>query len=184
MALDASTLNQLLSTLERFVDERLIPLEEQVAADDRIPPEVVDEMKGLGLFGMTIPEEYGGLGLNTEEEMQAARVLGRTSPAFRSVIGTNNGIGSQVLVMDGTEEQKAHYLPKMATGEIIGSFALTEPDVGSDSGAVKTSAKRDGDEFVLNGTKRYITNAPSAQVFTVFARTDPDEAGARGVSAF
>ncbi|MDZ7670852.1 MAG: acyl-CoA dehydrogenase family protein [Gammaproteobacteria bacterium] len=184
MALDASTLNQLLATLERFVNERLIPLEEQVSADDRIPPEVVEEMKELGLFGMTIPEEYGGLGLNTEEEMQAARVLGRTSPAFRSVIGTNNGIGSQGLVMDGTEEQKAHYLPKMAAGEIIGSFALTEPDVGSDSGAVKTSAKRDGDEFILNGTKRYITNAPSAQVFTVFARTDPDEAGARGVSAF
>jgi len=184
MALDASTLNQLLSTLERFVNERLIPLEEQVSADDRIPPEVVEEMKELGLFGMTIPEEYGGLGLNTEEEMQAARVLGRTSPAFRSVIGTNNGIGSQGLVMDGSEEQKAHYLPKMAAGEIIGSFALTEPDVGSDSGAVKTTAKRDGDEFVLNGTKRYITNAPSAQVFTVFARTDPDEAGARGVSAF
>ena len=184
MALDASTLNQLLATLEKFVQERLVPLEAQVSAEDRIPGEVIAEMKELGLFGMTIPEEYGGLGLNTEEECLAVQVLGRTSPAFRSVIGTNNGIGSQGLVMDGTEEQKAHYLPRMATGEIIGSFALTEPDVGSDSGAVKTSAKRDGDDFVLNGTKRYITNAPSAQLFTVFARTNPDEAGARGVSAF
>lgn len=184
MALDASTLNQLLSTLEKFVQERLMPLEAQVAAEDRIPAEVIDEMKELGLFGMTIPEEYGGLGLNTAEECLAVQVLGRTSPAFRSVIGTNNGIGSQGLVMDGTDAQKAHYLPKMATGEIIGSFALTEPDVGSDSGAVKTAARRDGDDFVLNGTKRYITNAPSAQLFTVFARTDPEQAGARGVSAF
>ncbi len=184
MALDASTLNQLLSTLEKFVQERLVPLEAQVSAEDRIPDEVIGEMKALGLFGMTIPEEYGGLGLNTEEECLAVQVLGRTSPAFRSVIGTNNGIGSQGLVMDGTDEQKAHYLPRMATGDIIGSFALTEPDVGSDSGAVKTTAKRDGDDFVLNGTKRYITNAPSAQLFTVFARTNPDESGARGVSAF
>jgi acyl-CoA dehydrogenase len=184
MALDTGTLNQLLDTLERFVRERLMPLEAQVAAEDLIPPDVIDEMKALGMFGMTIPEEYGGLGLNTEEECRAVRVLGRTAPAFRSVIGTNNGIGSQGLVMDGTEAQKAHYLPRMASGEIIGSFALTEPDVGSDSGAVKTSARRDGDDFVLNGTKRYITNAPSAQLFTVFARTNPDEAGARGVSAF
>ncbi len=184
MALDPSTLNQLLATLERFVNDRLIPLEAQVSAEDRIPPDVIQEMKDLGLFGMTIPEEFGGLGLNTEEECLAVQVLGRTSPAFRSVIGTNNGIGSQGLVMDGTDEQKAHYLPRMATGEVIGSFALTEPDVGSDSGAVKTSARRDGDDFVLNGTKRYITNAPSAQLFTVFARTNPDESGARGVSAF
>ncbi len=184
MALDASTLRQLLTTLERFVQDRLMPLEAQVAVEDRIPADVIEEMKTLGLFGMTIPEEYGGLGLNTEEECLAVQVLGRTAPAFRSVIGTNNGIGSQGLVMDGTEAQKAHYLPRMASGEIIGSFALTEPDVGSDSGAVKTSARRDGDDFVLNGTKRWITNAPSAQLFTVFARTDPDQAGARGVSAF
>jgi len=184
MALDAETLGQLLRTLESFVQERLIPLEAQVSEDDRIPPEVIEEMKAMGLFGMTIPEVYGGLGLNTEEECLAVKVLGHTSPAFRSVIGTNNGIGSQGLVMDGTEDQKNHYLPKMATGEIIGSFALTEPDAGSDSGAVKTTARRDGDDFVLNGTKRYITNAPSAQVFTVFARTNPDERGGRGVSAF
>jgi len=111
-------------------------------------------------------------------------VLGNTAPAFRSVFGTNNGIGSQGLVMDGTEEQKAHYLPKMATGEIIGAFALTEPDVGSDSGAVQTSAVADGDEFVLNGTKRYINECPQAQLFTVFARTNAQEKGSRGVSAF
>jgi acyl-CoA dehydrogenase len=184
MALDGDTLNQLVDGLDRFVAERLIPLEEQISVEDRIPEEVIQEMKDLGLFGMTIPEEYGGLGLNTEEECTVVKVLGRTSPAFRSVFGTNNGIGSQGLVMDGTEDQKAHYLPRMASGEIIGSFALTEPDVGSDSGAVKTSARADGDDYVLNGTKRYITNAPEAHLFTVFARTNPDEPGARGVSAF
>ncbi len=184
MALDQDTLNQLVDTLERFVRERLIPLEAQVAEEDRIPDDVIDEMKALGLFGMTIPERYGGLGLNMSEECRVVQVLGHAAPAFRSTFGTNNGIGSQGLVMDGTEEQKAHYLPKMATGEIVGSFALTEPDVGSDSGAVKTSAVADGDDYVLNGTKRYITNAPQADLFTVFARTNPAEPGGRGVSAF
>ncbi len=184
MALDNITLNQLLDTVDKFVNERLIPLEAQVAQDDLIPAEIVQEMRDLGLFGLTIPVEYGGLGLNTLEECRVVMRLGRTAPAFRSVFGTNNGIGSQGLVMDGTEEQKQRYLPRMATGEVIGSFALTEPDAGSDAGAVQTSARRDGDNFVLNGTKRYITNAPSAQLFTVFARTDPDTPGARGVSAF
>ncbi len=184
MALDASTLSQFTSTLERFVTERLIPLEAQVSEDDLIPTELIDEMKALGLFGMTIPEEYGGLGLSTLDECHVVQVLGHAAPAFRSVFGTNNGIGSQGLVMDGTEEQKLHYLPKMASGEIIGSFALTEPDVGSDSGAVKTSARADGDDYLLDGTKRFITNAPEAQLFTVFARTNPAERGGRGVSAF
>ncbi|MCB1686200.1 MAG: acyl-CoA dehydrogenase family protein, partial [Pseudomonadales bacterium] len=157
MALDATTLNQLIDTLERFVRERLIPLEAQIAEEDRIPDEVIDEMRALGLFGLTIPEEFGGLGLNTEEECLAVIALGHTSPAFRSVFGTNNGIGSQGLVMDGTPEQKAHYLPRLASGEIIGSFALTEPDVGSDSAAVQTTATADGDDFILSGTKRFIT---------------------------
>jgi acyl-CoA dehydrogenase len=184
MSLDPETLEQLRSTVRRFVNERLIPLEAQVAEEDRMPPELIQEMRELGLFGLTIPQEYGGLGLNTFEECQVVMELGRAAPAFRSVIGTNNGIGSQGLVMDGTDEQKAHYLPRLASGEYIGSFALTEPDAGSDAGAVQTRAVRDGDEFILNGTKRYITNAPSAQLFTVFARTDPDLPGSRGVSAF
>jgi len=184
MALDATTLDALLDTIRRFVDERLRPLESLVAREDRIPEEIVAQMRELGLFGMTIPEEYGGLGLSTEEECRAVMELGRTSPAFRSVIGTNNGIGSQGLVMDGTPEQKSRYLPKMATGEIIGSFALTEPEAGSDAGSLTTSARSRGNGFVINGTKRYITNAPQAQLFTVFARTDPETSGARGVSAF
>ncbi len=184
MALDPETLAQLLSTVRRFVNERLIPLEAQVAEEDRMPLKLVQEMRELGLFGLTIPEQYGGLGLNTVEECQVVMELGRAAPAFRSVIGTNNGIGSQGLVMDGTEAQKTYYLPRLASGEYIGSFALTEPDAGSDAGAVKTRALRDGDDFIINGTKRYITNAPSAQLFTVFARTDQDLPGSRGVSAF
>jgi acyl-CoA dehydrogenase len=184
MPLDPSTLEQLQMTVRRFVRERLVPLEAQVAREDRIPAEVVQEMRELGLFGLTVPESYGGLGLNTEEECKVVMELGWTSPAFRSVIGTNNGIGSQGLVMDGTEAQKDHWLPRMASGEVIGSFALTEPDAGSDAGSVRTRAERKGDGFVLNGRKRYITNAPHAQLFTVFARTDPDAPGSRGVSAF
>ena len=183
-AMDKDTLEQLIDVVRKFVTERLIPLEAQVAEEDKIPEDVVQEMRDMGLFGLTIPQEYGGIGLNTYEECRVVMELGRTSPAFRSIIGTNNGIGSQGLVMDGTEAQKAFYLPKFASGEIIGSFALTEPDAGSDAGSLTTRAVRDADDFILNGTKRYITNAPSAQLFTVFARTDPDTAGAKGVSAF
>jgi len=184
MALDSDTLQQLLDTLSRFVDERLRPLESQVAQDDAIPEDVIRDMKDLGLFGLTIPDAYGGLGLNMQEEVAVARVFGRTSPAFRSAFGTNVGIGSQSLVIDGTEAQKQHYLPKMATGDIVGSFCLSEPEAGSDAASVRTTARKDGDDYIINGTKRYITNAPSADLFTVFARTDPEVAGARGVSAF
>lgn len=184
MALDKETLDQFIDAVRRFVEERLIPLEEQISVEDHIPDDVVDDMRDLGLFGLTIPEAYGGLGLTTEEECRVVMEIGRTSPAFRSVFGTNNGIGSQGIVLDGTEEQKRHYLPRLATGEVIGSFALTEPDAGSDSAAVQTKAVKDGDDYLLSGTKRFITNAASSQLFTVFARTDPDQAGARGVSAF
>lgn len=185
MALDEDVLGQLLGTVERFVDERLRPLEAQVADDDRIPDHIVAEMRELGLFGLSIPEEYGGLGLTMSEEVQVAFRLGRTSPAFRSLIGTNNGIGSQGIVIDGTPEQKRRYLPRLASGEIIGSFCLTEPDAGSDAGSVKTAARRTGDgSYLISGTKRYITNAPEAGLFTVFARTDPSTTNARGVTAF
>ena len=184
MALDQTTLDALLDTVRKFVRERLVPLEAQIAREDHIPERIVAEMRELGLFGMTIPEEFGGLGLTTLEECRVVMELGHTSPAFRSVIGTNNGIGSQGLVMDGTVAQKAHYLPKMASGEIIGSFALTEPDAGSDAGSLTTSARARDDGFAINGTKRFITNAPHAQLFTVFARTDPTTSGSKGVSAF
>lgn len=184
MALDAETLDQLLTTLRKFVTEKLVPLEAQVSEQDLVPPEIVDQMKELGLFGLSIPEEFGGLGLNMEEESLAVIELSRTSPAFRSVFGTNVGIGSQGIVLDGTDAQKEKYLPKLATGELISSFALTEPEAGSDAGSLRTMARKDGDDYVLNGTKRFITNAMFADVFTVMARTDPDQPGAKGVSSF
>ena len=184
MALDPETLNQLLDTVSRFVAERLRPIEARVAEEDRIPDEIVAEMRALGLFGLSIPEDYGGLGLTMAEEVQVAFRLGRTSPAFRSLIGTNNGIGSQGIVIDGTAAQKAAWLPRLASGEIIGSFCLTEPEAGSDAGSLRTAARRDGGDFVISGTKRFITNAPEAGLFTVFARTDPSSRDARGVSAF
>ena len=184
MALDPETLAQFLDALDRFVTERLVPNEALVAEEDAIPAALVGEMREMGLFGMSIPEEYGGLGLTMAEEVQAAFILGRTSPVFRSLIGTNNGIGSQGIIIDGTAEQKATYLPALASGEMIASFALTEPDAGSDAGSLRMSARRDGDDFILNGTKRYITNAPRANIFTVFARTNAETKGSSGVSAF
>ncbi len=184
MALDAETRDQLIDTVRRFVTERLRPLEAQVAEDDAIPEAVLEEMKALGLFGLSIPAEYGGLDLSMEEECLVGIELGRTSPAFRSAFGTNVGIGSQGLVMFGTEAQKARYLPGVASGEIVTSFALTEPEAGSDSANVQTRAVRDGDHYVLNGSKRYITNANRAHLFTVMARTDAAKPGGGGVSAF
>lgn len=175
--------DQLLDMIDRFVAERLRPAEKTVEETDDVPEDIVAEMKELGFFGLTIPADYGGLGLNMAQEAEVMMRLGRTSSAFRSVFGTNVGIGSQGIIIDGTPEQKSFYLPKLATGEIIASFALTEPDAGSDAASVKTKARKDGDHYVLNGTKRYITNAPRAGLFTVMARSE-DVAGAGGVSAF
>ncbi|OJT95643.1 MAG: acyl-CoA dehydrogenase [Rhizobium sp. 63-7] len=182
MIRDRDLIVALAETVRRFVRERLMPAEAQVEDDNAIPQDIIDDMRSMGLFGMSIPEPYGGLGLTMEEEALVALELGYTSPAFRSVIGTNNGIGAQGIILDGTDAQKSHWLPRMASGEVVGSFALTEPDVGSDAASVKTTAVKDGDSYVLNGTKRYITNAPVADVFTVMARTGT--AGAAGVSAF
>lgn len=184
MALDKEVLQQFIDTVRRYVRERLIPLEQQVSEEDKIPEEVIEEMKEMGLFGLSIPEEFGGLGLSMSDEVAIIQEMGYTSPVFRSIFGTNVGIGSQGIVMDGTEEQKNLYLPRLASGELIGSFALTEPDAGSDAGSVQTSAVLDGDEYVINGTKRYITNAPRAGLFTVMARTGTKDEGSRGVSAF
>ena len=184
MAMDAETFKQLLDTVERFVREKLVPAEARIAEEDRIPDEIRQGMRELGLFGLTVPPEYGGVGLTMSEEVELFFVLGQTSPAIRSIMGTNNGIGSQGIVLDGTEEQKKKYLPRLASGEMIGSFALTEPGAGSDAASLKTSARRDGNGYVLNGTKRFITNAPHAGVFTVMARTDQSRPGADGISAF
>jgi len=184
MALDAETRDQLIDTVRRFVSQRLRPLEAKVAEDDAIPEEILGEMRALGLYGLSIPEAYGGLDLSMEDECLVAIELGRVSPAFRSAFGTNVGIGSQGLVMFGTDAQKARWLPGIASGEIVTSFALTEPEAGSDSAAVRTRAVRDGDAYVLDGAKRFITNADKAGLFTVMARTNPGIKGAGGVSAF
>lgn len=184
MIKDESTIKLMVDTVASYVKDRLIPLEEACAENDAIPHEIIDEIRDLGLFGLSIPEEYGGLGLTLEEEMLVIFELCQASPIFRSVIGTNVGIGALGIVIDGTEEQKHKYLPKLASGELIGSFALTEPEAGSDAASLRTTAVRDGVEYVINGTKRFITNAPEAGIFTVFARTDPENKGAGGISAF
>ncbi|MCO5785970.1 acyl-CoA dehydrogenase [Pseudomonas sp. G11-1] len=184
MIRDPETLQILLDSIHQFVNQELIPREHEVAETDSIPADIVQQMKDMGLFGLTIPEEYNGLGVTMEEEVNIAFELGRTSPAFRSYIGTNNGIGSIGILLDGTEEQKAHYLPKLAAGEYLSSFCLTEPDSGSDAASLKTTAVRDGDDYVINGTKRFITNAPHAGIFTVMARTNPEIKGAGGISSF
>ncbi|MDO8941793.1 MAG: acyl-CoA dehydrogenase family protein, partial [Desulfobacterales bacterium] len=174
--------------VRRFVRQRLVPAEASVAETDEIPADIVEEMKALGLFGLTIPEEYGGLDLTTEEEVRVMFEFCRTAPAFRSIFGTTIGIGSQGIVLDGTSEQKKTWLPRMAKGEVIASFALTEPDAGSDAGSLRTSAVRgedaQGPHYIVNGTKRFITNAPHAGVFTLMARTQQENKGAGGVSAF
>ena len=183
MALDTETLNLLIDAVRRFVHERLIPAEDELAASGEVPPDIVNEMRDLGLFGLSISPDFGGLGLTMEEEVRVVFELGQTSPAFRSLAGTNIGIGSQAIVLAGTDEQRANYLPKLASGELIGSFALTEPDAGSDAMSLRLSAERDGDFYVLNGTKRYITNAPIAGLFSVMARTAP-ERRANSISCF
>ncbi len=182
MALDNESFDLLLATVQRFVQERLVPAENHLEEHDEVPPGLVDDMKEMGLFGLTVPEAYGGIGLSVSQEVQVNFELGRTAPAFRSVFGTNIGIGSQGILMDGTPEQKAEYLPRVASGELVMSFALTEPDAGSDAASLKTRAELDGDHYLLNGTKRFITNAPRAGAFTLMARTGGPGAG--GVSSF
>jgi acyl-CoA dehydrogenase len=182
--MDAETFKLLKDTVRRFVDERLVPNEDRVEHEDAVPPEIIQEMRDLGLFGLTVPEEYGGLGLTMAEEAEVIFELGHTSFAYRSVIGTTVGIGSQGIVMDGTPEQKAEWLPKLASGQMMASFALTEPNAGSDAASITTTATKDGDVYRLNGVKRFITNAPRAGMFTVMARSEPGVQGAAGISAF
>jgi acyl-CoA dehydrogenase len=187
MIRDQETLNLLKESIARFVREVLIPHEDIVAESDAIPERIVAQMRELGLFGLCIPEEYGGLALTMEEEVLVAMELAYASPAFRSLVGTNNGIGAQGIVIDGTLQQKAAWLPRLASGEIIGAFALTEPDSGSDAASLRTTAalvkSGDGDHYVIDGVKRFITNAPEAGVFTVMARTDPGRRDAGAISA-
>ena len=182
MALDTETFSLLLATVQRFIAERLVPAEDTVEITDDIPADILTDMKEMGLYGISIPEEYGGIGLSMAQECDVVYELGHTSLAFRSAFGTNVGIGSQGILMDGTEEQKKYWLPQFATGDLTVAFALTEPEAGSDAASLQTRAVQDGDSYILNGTKRFITNADRASVFTLMARTGGE--GARGVSAF
>jgi acyl-CoA dehydrogenase len=182
--LDSETFALLRDAVRRFVDEQLIPNEDRVENEEAVPAEIIHEMRELGLFGLSIPDQYGGLGLTMAEEAAVVFELGHTSFAYRSVIGTTVGIGSQSIVIDGTEAQKQEWLPKLASGEIISSFALTEPGAGSDAASLKTTAIREGDSYRLNGTKRYVTNALRAGLFTVMARSESGVSGAAGISAF
>jgi acyl-CoA dehydrogenase len=184
MIRDISRLNALLEDVRNWVRKVAIPNEALVEAQGEVPEEIVTDMRQRGYFGWSIPEEYGGAGLTTEELVLAALEISQCSVAFRARVGTNTGIGSEALVADGTDEQKRRYLPKLASGELTGCFAITEPEAGSDAISLRTTAIRDGSYYVFNGTKRFITNAPIAGLFTVIARTNPDDKGARGTSAF
>jgi len=177
-------LDAVIEVVRDFVRSTVVPLEAQIDATDEIPESIWTAARKMGLFGFTIPEQYGGLGLTVEQECHLVFELGYTTPAFRSMFGTNNGIAGHVLMEGGTQQQRAEWLPRLASGEVIASFALTEPEAGSDPASLRTTAVRDGDGWVITGTKRYITNAPIADVFMVFARTDPATKPSRGISAF
>jgi acyl-CoA dehydrogenase len=181
---DSEVIKALRDTVRRYVHGRLVGLEMQVSQNDRVPDEIWPELAEMGLFGMAIPQEYGGLGLRMAWELILNYELAWTSPAFRAPIGSSNGIGSQGIVLDGTEAQKLAWLPRIATGQIVTALALTEPEAGSDAGSLRTRARLEGDNYIINGTKRYISNAPYAGLFTVMARTNPAISGSAGISAF
>jgi acyl-CoA dehydrogenase len=176
-------LREILTAAREFVRNVVVPAEDDIEATDEIPARIRDAAAAMGLYGFAIPAAYGGLGLSLPEEVRLVFELGYAAPAFRSLFGTNNGIAGHVLLEGGTEKQRAEYLPRLASGEWTASFALTEPEAGSDPSTLVTSAFPDGGDWVVTGTKRFITNAPYADVFMVFARTDPEAPASRGISA-
>jgi len=185
MIRDADRMNALVEDVRDFVRDVAIPNEARIVAEDRFPEPVVEEMRRRGYFGWSIPETYGGAGLTTEELALANIEISRCSVAFRARVGINTGIGSECLVQDGSSEQKARYLPKLASGEFTGALALTEPEAGSDAaGLVSTGERLPDGRWKLNGHKRYITLAPIADLFTVFVRTESGVKGSKAMSAF
>ncbi|HEY1573668.1 MAG TPA: acyl-CoA dehydrogenase family protein [Pseudonocardiaceae bacterium] len=182
--MDERDLLDILATVRDFVRDEVVPAEEAIEEHDAIPDEIGRQAAAMGLFGFTIPTRYGGLGLDEVEEARLVMELGYTTPAFRSMFGTNNGIAGHVLLEGATDAQRTEFLPKLASGEWTASFALTEPEAGSDPSTLTTTARQDGSDWVISGSKRYITNAPSADVFMVFARTDPDASATKGISTF
>ena len=185
MIRDPDAFQGLLDATRAFVREVAIPNEDRVEAEDKVPDEVVQAMRDLGTFGWSIPEEFGGSGLTSEELALAFLELTQCSVAYRVIGAQNAGIGSECIIRDGTEEQKRAYLPRLASGEMIGCLALTEPDAGSDATALGTRAEKQSDgSYCINGHKHYITLAPIADVFAIFARTDEKERGGSGITAF
>ncbi|MFZ5584466.1 MAG: acyl-CoA dehydrogenase family protein [Thermodesulfobacteriota bacterium] len=177
-------LSMMVDTVRRFVKKDLEPISQQVEDEDHIPDEIVQKMAELGLFGLSIPEEYGGLGIGVLGECLVYEELSKVNACFRTRIGTNNGIGSMGIYYDGTEEQKQHYLPRLAAGEWVSCFALSEPEAGSDAANVQTTAVREGDFWVLNGLKHFITNGDVADMACVFALTDKAKRAKGGITAF
>lgn len=175
---------EILAQTRQFVRSAVVPREQEILDEDRVPDDLRDEAKRMGLFGYAIPQEWGGLGLNLMQDVELAMELGYTSLALRSMFGTNNGIAGQVLVGFGTDEQKSRWLESIASGDVVASFALTEPGAGSNPAGLRTKAVRDGDNWVISGQKRFITNAPVANLFVVFARTRPADDKGPGIAVF
>jgi acyl-CoA dehydrogenase len=175
---------EILAQTRHFVRTAVVPREQEILDDDRVPDDLRDQAKKMGLFGYAIPQLWGGLGLNLKQDVELAMELGYTSLALRSMFGTNNGIAGQVLVGFGTDEQKTRWLEPIASGDVVASFALTEPGAGSNPAGLKTKAVRDGSDWVISGQKRFITNAPVANLFVVFARTRPADDQGPGIAVF
>ncbi|NMO00415.1 acyl-CoA dehydrogenase [Gordonia sp. TBRC 11910] len=181
---DDDTFAEILTQINQFVRSRVVPRENEIMATDAIPADLRTQAADMGLFGFAIPQQWGGLGLDLMQDVEVAMALGYTSLSVRSMFGTNNGIAGQVLVGFGTDEQRARWLPGIAAGDVVASFALTEPGAGSDPAGLKTTARADGDAWIINGGKRFITNATEADLFVVFARTDPAPATGNGIAVF
>ncbi|TCP50748.1 acyl-CoA dehydrogenase [Tamaricihabitans halophyticus] len=176
--------NSVRQLVREFVRSTVVPREQEIMDADAVPTDLREQAAAMGLFGYAIPQEWGGLGLDLAQDVELAMELGYTSLALRSMFGTNNGIAGQVLVGFGTEEQKAAWLARIASGEVVASFALTEPGAGSNPAGLRTTAVREGDEWVLEGRKCFITNAPIAGLFVVFARTRPADESGTGIAVF
>jgi acyl-CoA dehydrogenase len=182
--MDDSTFDQVLDAVRRFVREKVMPREDEIETTDAVPDDLRAAAAELGLFGYALPTEFGGSGATMLQDVRLAFEFGYTTPAFRSLFGTNNGIAGQVIAKFGSPDQQQTLLPPLASGQMIASFALTESEAGSNPAGLRTSAWRDGRDWILTGTKRFITNAPLAGLFVVFARTDPSAEAGRGISAF
>src|SRR6202051_5052804 len=181
---DDDDFQQILAQTRQFVRTTVVPREQEILATDRVPDDLRNQARDMGLFGYAIPQEWGGLGLDLTQEVELAMELGYTSLALRSMFGNNNGIAGQVLVNFGTDEQKALWLERIASGDVVASFALTEPGAGSNPAGLRTTAVRDQDDWVISGQKRFITNAPVADLFVVFARTRPADDQGPGIAVF